>query len=78
MRKYEDPFEVLKKVGNVAYLLKLLDSYKIHSIFHVSFLKAYNADADDQGRQKATRAPVVVHTQFDKELEKILYHHTMG
>ena len=78
VRKYEGPYEVLKKVGSVAYRLKLPDSYKIHPTFHVSFLKAYIADADDQGRQKARRAPAVVRTQFDKELEKILDHRTLG
>ena len=58
--KYEGPFEVLKKVGNVAYQLKLSDSYKIHPTFHVSFFKAYNVDVDDQGRQKARRSPAMV------------------
>ncbi|KAK6118462.1 hypothetical protein DH2020_047794 [Rehmannia glutinosa] len=32
--KYDSPFEVLKKVGKVAYRLKLSDRLKIHPTFH--------------------------------------------
>jgi hypothetical protein len=37
--KYFSPFEVLEKIGVVAYCLKLLDSSSIHPIIHVSQLK---------------------------------------
>ena len=72
VRKYEGSFEVLRKVGNVAYRLKLPDSYKIHPTFHVSFLKVYNADVDDQGRQKAKRAHVVVVHNSTRKLRESL------
>ena len=78
VRKYEGSFKVLKKVGNVAYRLKLLDAYKIPSTFHMSFLKPFHEDEMNVGRRQAKRAPAVVRTQFDKEVEKILDHQTMG
>ena len=41
--KYDGPFEVIKRVGQVGYMLKRL---KLHPTFHVSFLKPYHEDLD--------------------------------
>ena len=43
---YIGPFEILEKVGNVAYHLALPPSMSgIHNIFHVSMLRKYIADS---------------------------------
>ncbi|XP_071926121.1 uncharacterized protein [Coffea arabica] len=43
--RYIGPFEILRKVGNVAYQLKLPASMaKIHDVFHVSMLRKYYPD----------------------------------
>ena len=39
------PFEILAKVGPVAYQLALPPNIKIHNVFHVSILKKHIHDA---------------------------------
>jgi hypothetical protein len=38
------PFEILDKIGLVAYMLPLLSFMNVHNVFHVSFLKKYVHD----------------------------------
>ena len=75
--KFEGPFEVIKKVGEVSYMLKLPERLKLHPKFHVSFLKPYVEDVE-LSRAQVKRAPPLVMTQFDKGVEKIRNHRTMG
>ena len=75
--KFEGPFEVIKKVGEVTYMLKLPERLKLHPTFHVSFLKPYFEDAEP-GRTRVKGSPPLVMKQFDKGVEKIMNHRTMG
>ena len=68
---------MIKKVGEVAYMLKFPERLKLHPTFHVNFLKPYFEDAE-QGRAQVKRAPLLVMKQFDKEVENILNHRTIG
>jgi hypothetical protein len=43
---YCGPFEILKRIGPVEYMLALPASMSIHNVFHVSLLKKYIPDAN--------------------------------
>jgi hypothetical protein len=38
---YCGPFEILERIGPVAYMIAFPASISIHNVFHVSFLKKY-------------------------------------
>jgi hypothetical protein len=40
------PFEILERIGPVAYMLALPTSMTVHNVFHVSLLKKYIPDAN--------------------------------
>jgi hypothetical protein len=42
--RYIGPYEVLERIGEQAYRLKLPDEFRIHNVFHVSLLQPYNDD----------------------------------
>ena len=45
--RYIGPFEVLKRVGEVAYELALPPGlFGVHPVFHVSMLKRYHGDGN--------------------------------
>nr|GEV52537.1 hypothetical protein [Tanacetum cinerariifolium] len=46
-KRYYGPYKVEAHVGKVAYRLALPASSKIHSVFHVSILKAFFADSSE-------------------------------
>nr|GMD76747.1 Transposon Tf2-2 polyprotein [Ipomoea batatas] len=72
VRKYEGPFPIIGKVGNVSYRLDLPSSLKIHPVFHVSMLKPYHKDMEDPNRGISERAPPVVTKSFDRDIEEVL------
>jgi hypothetical protein len=43
---YCGPFEILKRIGTIAYMIPLPPSMFVHNVFHVSFLKKYITDAN--------------------------------
>jgi hypothetical protein len=40
------PFEILERIGPIAYMLALPASMTVHNVFHVSLLKKYVPDAN--------------------------------
>jgi hypothetical protein len=44
--RYCGPFEILEKIGLVAYILSFLASMRVNNVFHVSLLKKYVLDSN--------------------------------
>jgi hypothetical protein len=44
--RFFGPFEILERIGLVAYMLALPASMTIHNLFHVSFIKKYIHDGN--------------------------------
>jgi len=42
--RYCGPFQILRKVGTLAYELELPIEWKIHNVFHVNFLRKFVSD----------------------------------
>jgi hypothetical protein len=42
--RYCGPFDILEKIGSVAYMLALPASMRVHNLFHVSLLNKYVID----------------------------------
>ena len=43
--RYCGPFEILSRIGQVAYQLALPPNLRVHNVFHISILKKYVHDA---------------------------------
>jgi ribosomal protein L21E len=76
--RYDGPFEIIEKVGVVAYRLKLPERLKLHPTFHVSYLRPFYEDHEDPKRSKSQRAPPTIHKQFDDGIVKIMDHRRLG
>ena len=44
--RYCEPFEILERIGLVAYMIAMPTSMSVHSVFQVSLLKKYIPDAN--------------------------------
>ncbi|GJS12735.1 cytochrome P450 78A7-like protein [Tanacetum coccineum] len=77
IRRYEGPFPVIGRIGKVSYLVQLPPKLKIHPVFHVSFLKPYHRDEEDPERGVSKRAPTIVVTSYNREVEEILSDRTI-
>ena len=66
--RYIGPFEILEKLGNVAYKLALLlESSIVHNIFHVLMLKKYISDPSHALHQE----PIEVHKDLSYEEKSV-------
>jgi hypothetical protein len=65
------PFTIVKQINTMAFQLKLLDSMKIHPVFHVSLLKPYHVSTIIKRTHEPT-PPIVVNGEQKYEVEEIL------
>ncbi|CAL8092009.1 unnamed protein product [Prunus armeniaca] len=72
LRRYEGPFPIIRTVGRVAYHVELPPRLKIHPVFHMSNLKPYHANPEEPSRGESQRAPPLMVTSFDREVECIM------
>ena len=78
MPRYDGPFEVIEKVGVVAFWLKLPERLKLHPTLHVSYLRPFYEDNEDPKRSKSQRAPPTIHKHFDDGIVNIMDHRQLG
>jgi hypothetical protein len=81
--KFIGPFQIIDRVGEVAYKLELPPTYsKIHPVFHVSKLRLHKDDHDQfpSRVQAASRPPAVTdnNEQEEWEVERIVSHRERG
>ena len=62
-KRFYGPFQVIDRVGKVAYHLKLPDTTRIHPVFHYSLLKPFHGDPTSN-----TAAPLSKHFLNDQPL----------
>ncbi|KAL2246590.1 UNVERIFIED_CONTAM: Transposon Tf2-12 polyprotein [Sesamum indicum] len=74
MQKYVGPLPVLRRIGTVAYKVELPPWWKIHNVFHVSQLKKYSADREDDTRNQPSRPQLELKKMKEKVAEAILDH----
>lgn len=67
--QFYSPFEVIEKVGSVAYQLDLLEAAQIHFKFHVSLLKKKLGRSNHSAPQLP---PINVIRVLKQELEAVL------
>jgi hypothetical protein len=72
--RFIGPFEIIQVVSPTSYKLALPDTMKIHPVFHVSLLKAYKENPEEEFPNRVVQPPppIVVHDELEYEVEKIL------
>jgi transposase InsO family protein len=68
--RWVGPFQILERIGQVAYKLDMPKNLKMHNVFHVSLLKPYRSD----GRVQPPPPPIELENSLEFEVERLLDH----
>ena len=71
-QKYMGPYEIEQRYSPVVYRLKLLETLRIHPVFHVSRLKLYHSSNEFKIRKKTPPPPQVKAGHQEYEVEWIV------
>ena len=71
--KQEGPFEIEEVLGPLTYPLKLLESWRIHNIFHATLLRLYKEN-EIYGKNYPRPPPDIEDGEEVWEVESILKH----
>ena len=65
--KFIGPYKILDKISSVSYKLELPNTMKIHPVFHVSLLRRYTSNNDEEfaGRITQPPPPIVVNDEIE-------------
>ncbi|KAL0462687.1 UNVERIFIED_CONTAM: hypothetical protein Slati_0156300 [Sesamum latifolium] len=74
MQKYIGPLPIMKRIGMVAYRIELPPWWKIHNVFHVSQLKKYSANREDDAHNHPSRPQLEFMKTKEKVAKAILNH----
>ena len=75
--RYDGIFEILKRIGPVAYKLKLPERLQLHPSIQIGFLKPYLEDPDPDKVQAKRRLPNI-RKEFNRDMASILKDKNMG
>ncbi|KAL2232453.1 UNVERIFIED_CONTAM: hypothetical protein Sindi_1425300 [Sesamum indicum] len=78
MQKYVGPLPFVRCIGTVAYKVELPPWWKIHNVFHMSQLKKYSANKEDDTRNQPSCPQLELTKTKEKVAEAILNHRVMG
>jgi hypothetical protein len=73
----EGPFEIEEVLGPVTYQLKLLESWRIHKVFHATLLRPYREN-EVYGENYTRPPPDIEDEEEVYEVEQILKHRRRG
>jgi hypothetical protein len=71
------PFKIIKAISHVAYQLQLPPTWKIHNVFHASYLSPYK-ETVEHGPNFLERPPNLIEGQSEWEVEAIVGMHHFG
>ncbi|CAL1403017.1 unnamed protein product [Linum trigynum] len=72
VRRYEGSFPIAKRISKVAYKVEVSSHLEIHPAFHVSQLKLFHEDKEDEQWRESHRVPTLVTKKYDHEVDEVM------